>query len=141
MKSKLVYFFFIVFLFPSCNVNGIYENREEDKIEGEHTTEMFYNYLKNKKFTSTCELFTRKFFTVTDTAKLLQFYQQVDQTCGGIKFYSLLKWKTTIVRGSTPKSEYEYLYEVIRDKCKTKETISMRKENDNVRIINYDVQR
>lgn len=137
--SKCLIVFACVFLF-SCNINATYENRESDKNEGEKITFAFYDLVQQREFEKTYSLFTDRFFTITDTSKLATLYIQIDSTCGSIKDYTLSEWKTTIVKGSNPVSEYVYLYDVNREKCKTRETISLKKENGNVRIMSYDVQ-
>jgi len=131
---------FIYLLLLSCNINGTYENRESDKKDGEQINAAFYKLIQQRKFEKTYSLFTDRFFTITDTSKLATLYIQIDSTCGNIKDYTLSEWKTKIVKGSNPVSEYVYLYDVNREKCKTRETISLKKENGNVRIMSYDVQ-
>ncbi len=127
-------------LLYSCNIEGTYENREPDKKDGERITVAFYNLIQQRDYVKTYSLYTERFFTITDTSKLASLYFQIDSTCGNVKDYTLLEWKTKIVKGVNPISEYVYLYDVNREKCKTKETISLKKENDNVRITSYDVQ-
>lgn len=138
-SNKLFFISFSVLLF-SCNVNGVYENRESDKKDGELVTTAFYRYIGQREFTKTYSLFTKKFFTITDTSKLSALYGQIDNACGKVNHFILSDWKTTIVKGSNPSSEYVFLYEVTREKCRTKETISLKKEDQNIRITSYDVQ-
>lgn len=124
----------------SCNINGTYENKESDKKDGEQINAAFYKLIQQRKFEKTYSLFTDRFFTITNTSKLATLFIQIYNTCGNIKDFTLLKWKITIVKGSNFISEYVYLYGVNREKCMTKETISLKKENGNVRIMSYDVQ-
>lgn len=133
----ILFFFLIQF---SCTFNGTYQNRESDKKDGEEITVAFYKIMQQGEYTKTYSLYTERFFTITDTSKLATLYYQIDSTCGSIRSYSLSEWKTTVVQGSNPNSEYVYLYDVQREYCKTRETISLKKENNNVRIMSYDVQ-
>jgi hypothetical protein len=124
----------------SCKINATYENREEDRAEAEISIREFYKHLKSNEFANTYILFTNRFFTVTDTAKLLLLYHKIVKECGKVRGYSLNNWKTTIVKGTKPSAEYVFLYSVRRDKCITKETITLKKEKDIVRIASYDVK-
>jgi hypothetical protein len=137
--NKYLFTFIYVFL-CSCNIDGTYENRESDKKEGEKIADTFYKLIQQRDYAKTYSLYTERFFTITDTSKLATLYVQIDSTCGNIKDYTMANWKTTIVKGSNPVSEYAYLYDVNREKCKTRETILLKKENGKVRIISYDVQ-
>lgn len=136
--SKILFIFCSMLLF-SCNINGVYENRESDKKEGEEVTSSFYTYLNAKEYEKTYSLFTKKFFTITDTLKLTNLYRQIDSACGKVQSKGLLQWKTSIVKGSNPSAEYIFLYEVTREKCKSRETISLKKDDQNIRIASYDV--
>ena len=127
-------------LFTSCNINGTYENRESDKDDGQEIVREFYGFLGQGDFMKTYALYTHRFFTITDTSKLEALYVEINLTCGRVKEYTLINWKTTIVKGTNPISEYIYSYDVSREKCKTRETLLLKQENDKIRIASYDVQ-
>lgn len=135
LKVLLIFNLFFI----SCNVNKVYENRESDRDDAENITKSFYNLMENGEYKNSYALFTKRFFLITDTSKLLALYTQIDNSCGTVSNYSLLNWKTTVVKGAIDSGEYVFLYDVIRKKCKTKETITMKKESEKIRIISYDV--
>lgn len=130
----------VIFLLASCNINATYENREADKEDALSVADSFYNRMEQNDHTGTYVFFTKKFLQVTDTFKLGAFYKKVEATCGQAIRYKLLDWKTSIVKGSNPQSEYYLVFEITRKICKTKETLTFKKEVDAIRITTYDVK-
>lgn len=137
MKQLLILFYvFIV----SCNVNGAYENREEDKKDAEAITNKFYSFLMQKNYSNSYKLYTRNFFSKTDTNKLRKFYDQIEVNCGQVESYELIDWKTSVIKGTNHSSKYYFIYKVRYTKAITNESIILFKEEDEIRIASYDVK-
>ena len=126
-------------LFTSCNINTTSTNHESDKREAEKITNKFYHYLEMKEFNEAEKLFSEKFFEVTDKEKLHKIFNHTLNDCGNLTNFSLQEWNTFVVKGTNPKSEYDFLYKVTRDKKETTERIGMLKENDSIKIVSYHV--
>ncbi len=56
----------ITILFTSCHFNRQYINSEEDKNEAEKVLEKFYDNIMIQDFESTCPLFSKEFYKLTD---------------------------------------------------------------------------
>lgn len=140
MKSKLLLLFTAFFLLVSCNFNQIYKNRESDKADGEKITQKFYWEFKHGgNQEDIYKLFGEKFFSVTNKEKLVELLNITGQI-GPVQEYNLSKWQTLVVKGSNPKSEYLFTYDVKRGTEKTQETFTMEKDkNGIIKIVGYHV--
>ncbi len=135
-------FFTLIFLSTfliSCQINSTSSNRESDKREAEKITNEFYNYLEKKEFENAANLFSEKFFAVTDKDKLYEIFNATLNDCGNLTDFSIVDWSTFVVKGTNPKSEYLFYYKVSREKKETLEEIGMIKENDSIKIVSYHV--
>jgi hypothetical protein len=137
---KNLYFLLFLSFMLSCNFNTTSSNSESDKREGEEITHKLYYYLETTDFKKAEHLFSEKFFEVTDREKLQKIFSQTQDQLGNIQNFSLLEWNTFVVKGSNPKSEYLFLYQVEREKKPSVEKIGMIKENDSIKIVSYHIQ-
>jgi hypothetical protein len=140
MKYRIIFLFTLSLLLISCNFNQIYTDRESDKTDGEKIPQKFYweiRYGGNQD--DIYKLFGEKFFSVTSKEKLTELLNITSQI-GPVQEYNLSKWQTLVVKGSNPKSEYLFTYEVKRGTEKTQETFTMEKDkNGNIKIVGYHV--
>ncbi|ROI00681.1 hypothetical protein [Chryseobacterium daecheongense] len=138
--KKLYLLLFIAFLLISCSFNQTFSNRESDKIDAEKISDKFYwelMYGPNRE--KTYELFSDKFFEVTNKDKLNDILTVSQNELGPIEEHTLVKWETLVVKGTNPKSEYILVYNVKRSISNTEETLSMQKENGVIKIVGYRV--
>jgi hypothetical protein len=140
IRLKKFYLLIIAFLLISCNFNQFYKDRETDKVDGEKIPQKFYwelQYGTNQD--DIYQLFGEKFFTVTSKEKLAQLLD-VTNKIGPVQEYNLSKWETLVVKGSNPKSEYLFTYDVKRGTEKTQETFTMEKDKSGfIKIVGYHV--
>ncbi|MGG5211020.1 hypothetical protein ACQWU4_19030 [Chryseobacterium sp. MIQD13] len=131
----------ISFLLISCSFNQTFSNREEDKKEAEKISQKFFWELKyGGNLDTIYNLFSDKFFEVTNKEKLLQIINVSQNDIGRVEEYNLVKWETLIIKGSNSKSEYLLIYDVKRGSGKTEETFSMEKDkNGDIKIVGYRV--
>lgn len=129
-----------LFLLISCNFNRFYKDRESDKADGEKIPQKFYweiQYGTNQD--DIYKLFSEKFFSVTNKEKLAELLN-ITNKIGPIQEYHLSKWETLVVKGSNPKSEYLFTYDVNRGTEKTEETFTLEKDKTgNIKIVGYHV--
>lgn len=127
MKSKLLFLFAQSLLLISCNFNQIYTDRESDKADGEKIPQKFYweiRYGGNQD--DIYKLFGEKFFSVTSKEKLTELLNITSQI-GPVQEYNLSKWQTLVVKGSNPKSEYLFTYDVKRAPKKHRKPLQWKK--------------
>ena len=128
---------FFLLLISSCTFNTIRENREEDKKEAEKVTQQFFTLVKENNKKELYKLFSDKFFQVTNKNQLNSIIDWGQKEGDSIIGYSIVSWKTTIVKGTNPKSDYLLIYNVKRKKISTEEIFSLQKENDTIKILGY----
>lgn len=138
-RLKIFLFFLIGFSLVSCNLNSIYTNREEDKNEAEKVTNQFYDLIKQSDYTKTYELFSSQFFSVTDTEKLNTLYKAANEKLGPIESMTLDRWETNIVTGTKERGNYALQYIVKHKNSDSKETITLTKENGQIKITGYNI--
>lgn len=140
MKSKLLFLIAVSLILISCNFNQFYKDRESDKEDGEKITQKFYwelRYGGNQE--NIYKLFGEKFFEVTDRDKLTELLNVTGQI-GPVQEYNLAHWETLVVKGSNPKSEYFFVYDVQRGTEKTQETFRLEKDDSGmIKIVGYHV--
>ena len=140
MKPRIIFLFVIFSFLTSCNFNQFYKDRESDKADGEKIPQKFYwevRYGGNQD--DIFKLFGEKFFNATSKEKLAELLHTVEQI-GPVQEYNLSHWETMVVKGSNPKSEYLFEYNVKRGTETTKETFSLQKDKSgDIKIVGYRV--
>jgi hypothetical protein len=126
-------------LFFSCSFTATYNNRVEDKNEAQKVADKFYTLLKAGKYDDTYKLLSKKFFQDSDTSELNKMYHIIFQKLGAIKSDSVAHWETHVITGTNSSSVYVLYYLVEREKYESKETVSLSKENDTIKIDGYHV--
>lgn len=130
----------IAFILVSCNFNKIYHNREEDKKESEKITEKFYALIKENNRQEAFRLASKNLFRATSKDNFNKILDNASIECGSIKNYSLNHWETIIIKGNNPRGEYVLIYDVNRSIKNTKEKFTLKKENDSIKILGYNIQ-
>jgi hypothetical protein len=85
------------------------------------------------------ELFSNRFFKVTNKEKLNDLFDLTQKEGGAFSDYSLSHWETLVVNGTDSRSEYLLTYYVTREKMNTEEIFSMQKEGDSIKIVGYKI--
>ena len=140
MKTVLSIFPVILFLMlVSSRFNSSYINREEDKRDAEQVIVQFYGLLKNQDYKGTYRLFDKRFIEVTDTQKLNEIYDISFEKLGNVESYNIEKWETEAIVGANSKTNYVFLLNVKRSNYASKETVTLLKEKDDIKVISYHV--
>ena len=137
--TKSACLIFSLTLFFSCSFTSTYNNRIEDKNEAQKVADKFYTLLKEGRYEDTYKLFSKKFFQIVDTSKMNNMYHMTFKKLGAITSDSVAHWETHVVTGTNPSSVYVLYYLVEREKYGSKETVSLSKENDVIKIDGYRV--
>ncbi|NUY80569.1 hypothetical protein HUK80_06660 [Flavobacterium sp. MAH-1] len=130
---------FLLILLSACQFNSTYSNREEDKAEAEAVVEDFYAALRTKDYEKTVPFLSESFLEVSNKADLFQFYAKNDEVLGEIENYTLRDWKSNVVMGTNPRSEYLLVYDVKRPNYDSEEIFTLTKIDDKVQILGYRV--
>ena len=89
--------------------------------------------------TNSINLYSEKFFAVTNREQLNLMIERSKNEYGQITEYKLKKWETFVEEGTNPKSEYLLTYDVKREKQTIQETFSLLKEDGIIRIVGYNI--
>lgn len=123
----------------ACHFNSSFNNRLEDKHEGEQVVEQFYESLKRNDFRNSYSFFSSNFFEVTDSQKLAYIFSITVEKLGKLESFSIDHWETEAVVGTDPGTNYLFVCEVKRSKFLSKETIRLSKKDGKVKIVGYQV--
>ena len=142
MKNKTyasLYLFSLLLIASSCNFNSTYLNREEDKKEAEKVADQFYTLVEKNDLKNLSPLLSNQFKAVTSTEKLNDYLTGTINKLGEIKSKKLDHWETKVIRGSNPSANYVLYYVVERAKFQAKETVTLTAENDQIKVLGYNV--
>jgi hypothetical protein len=124
----------------SCSFNRTFTNREEDKKEAEQVTTKLYELLKNKKYKESTELFSEKFFEISDKERLFDIYKMTEEKLGAVQETNIDSWETKVILGTDPVSTYVLVYKNKYDKFEATETFRLTKEADGkIRILAFRI--
>ena len=137
--KKILLTIFLLSVMTSCQMNRTYQNRDEDKIEGEKFVNHFFELLKNKNYDETYKMYSPKFIAITNQEKIKEIYDFSFGKLGEIEDINIERWETIRVEGSNPLSSYAYIYNVKRSKYASIETFKLEKEGNEIKILSYNV--
>jgi len=129
----------LLFALSSCNFNSTYLNREEDKNEAQKVADSFYKLLQKNEFQKINPFLSEQFKAVTSSEKLNDYLRGALNKLGEIKSEKLDHWESKIVKGTNPSAIYVLYYVVERTKYKSKETVTLVGENNQIKIQGYNV--
>ncbi|WP_426327555.1 hypothetical protein [Pedobacter sp. R-06] len=142
MKNRIyasLYLFSLLFIATGCNFNSAYLNREEDKKDAEKVADQFYTLVEKNDLKNLGPLLSNQFKAVTSAQKLNDYLTGTANKLGDIKSKKLDHWETKVIRGSNPAAKYVLYYVVERAKFQAKETVTLTAENDQIKILGYNV--
>jgi hypothetical protein len=138
MRPLSIVVILILVTLTGCHVNSQYINRDEDKKEAEQVTNKLYDLLRTKDYEATTELFSKRFFEVTDKEKLFRIFNATSEKLGELKTTEIETWETKRIEGTNPSANYVLIYKNKYEKFDSKETIQLSKDEDGkIRIIGY----
>ncbi|MDQ0641356.1 hypothetical protein QF042_004921 [Pedobacter sp. W3I1] len=142
MKNKFyaaLYLLCLFFTLTGCNFNSAYLNREEDKKDAEKVADQFYALVEKNDLKNLSPLLSDQFKATTSTQKLNDYLTGAVNKLGEIKNKKLDHWETKVIRGSNPSAKYVLYYVVERAKFQAKETVTLTAENDQIKVLGYNV--
>lgn len=141
MRKLLVIMVLFISILTSCNfsVNVKNDNKLEDKQDAESVVGQLYLYTARKEYDSILKLMSKDFYKVASKEKFLEFLKAKERKLGKYKDFTLKNWKTTSKKGADSKTEYILIYKVVYSNHESEEKISMVKENNEVKILGYNV--
>lgn len=141
MKTILITVLFLIIC--SCK-NDFYieqKNKESDKREAEKVMDVYFDNLLLDKEKDNLLLYSKEFFTVSSKEKMIEENDFLKNKLGKVLGKELKHWETSVVSGTSPKSEYLFIYEIQREKYKSTETFYLVKEKtDSIKIYSYKIE-
>jgi hypothetical protein len=137
MSKKIFIIGFLFFL--GCNVNNVYNNREQDMRESEEVVKKFYKSIHLNDYNSIYGLLSYQFLENTNTSQFYKLLRASNEKLGAIDSMHLERWETLVIEGSTSKSDYSFIFIAFRKKFPSRETVKLVKENSEVKINSYNV--
>ena len=142
MKNRIyvtLYLLSLLLTATSCNFNSTYINREEDKKDAEKIANQFYTLLQKKEYQKLDTLLSNRFKATTSKEKLNAYLTGGLNKLGEIKSTKLDHWESRVVKGTSTSANYVLYYVVERAKFKSQETINLTAENNQIKILGYNV--
>lgn len=141
--SNICFFVLFTSILLGCNLNTNlnYENEVSEKEDAESVVSKLYWYTNNNELTKIPDLFGKSFYKTSDVTGLLNFLNDKKNTFGNFKGYNLISWKTNRTEGSNPISQYLLIYSVKYSNGETVEEISLIKEDNQIMISGYRVNK
>ncbi|KQR91912.1 hypothetical protein ASG01_12975 [Chryseobacterium sp. Leaf180] len=137
--KKIYSLLFLLLLLNACSFNQSFVNREADKDEAKNVSDKYYWKWFTEVTKTIFTIFSVKSFLSDRQRRTGYIINKVQQEKGVIKGYELASWETLVVKGTNPKNEYVLKYDVQRELGVTHETVSMTKENVEIKIVGYNI--
>jgi len=126
-------------LFSACHFNASYSNREADKADAEQIARRFYDFQKAGDFSRMETFYAQQYKRQSSPEKRLDFLNTLLERLGPVKEITLEAWESEVTVGSNASSHYQLVYQVVRSKRMSRETLYLMKEADSIRIEAYNV--
>jgi hypothetical protein len=137
--TALVLITIITIVFSACHVNTSYSNRAADKEDAEKIARRFYDLQKSGDFENLPVLYSKELNAEhggIDPERL----RAIRERLGDVREITLEDWKTEVRVGTNPSARYDLLYQVVRSKRMARESFSLVRNGDSIRIDNYEIE-
>lgn len=129
----------MVFFIGSCYYNATISNEESEKKKGEQVADVFYQYVEDSNFDGSIKpYFSTEFLAATPVSQLDSLLSFIKGKSGSYEYKELKEWSTKRQKGTHELWECELSYSVKYEKGKSREYIKLIKENDSIKILNYN---
>lgn len=136
---KRLFLVSVILFFGSCYFNASISNEESEKKIGEKVADIFYEYVKKQNFSGSIKpYFSKEFLAVTPINQLDSSLTLIRNKSGSYKSRDLEKWSTKRQKGTNELWECVLIYSVKYEKGESKEFLKLIKENDSIKILNYN---
>ncbi len=143
MMRKVIYLLSILVFFTCCKNDLFvqYKNQESDKRVGEKVMDIYFDNLLLDQRNDNLSLFSKEFFKENDKNKLSEQNRFIENKLGKVLGKELKHWETSVIKGTNPKSEYLFVYDVKREKYNSLETFYLMKEKtDSIKIYSFKIE-
>ena len=123
----------------SCYFNASFTNEESERKKGEEVANIFYEYVENQSLDGSIEpYFSKELLEITPIEELDSLLLLINNKSGDFISRELDEWSTKRLKGSEEIWECALIYSVKYEKGEAKEFFEFIKENDSVKILNYN---
>ncbi|MFA5619863.1 MAG: hypothetical protein WDA08_06115 [Weeksellaceae bacterium] len=136
---KELYLISVLLFFGSCYFNASVSNEESEKEKGEKIANIFYEYIINQNYDGSIEPYlSKELLIVTPINQMDSLLLLINNRSGHYKSRVLEKWSTKRQKGTDELWECVLIYSVQYEKGKSTELFKLIKENDSIKILNYN---
>ena len=122
-----------------CNFNATRTNLKSDRDRAIVVSDKLFDCLEHDNHECADRLFSKNFFESTPADSLHVIYGMSKEVLGDFKVRVLEEWKTTVVSGTNPVSEFLLVYNVEYTKHPAQIILGMTEENNEVKIQGYRI--
>lgn len=136
---KRLFFINLLLIFGSCYFNTSISNEESEKEKGEKIANIFYEYIINQNYDGSIKPYlSKELLVVTPINRMDSLLSLINNRSGYYKSRELEKWSTKRQKGTDELWECVLIYSVQYEKGKSTELFKLIKENDSIKILNYN---
>lgn len=136
---KKIFLISSLLIFGSCYFNASLTNEESERKKGEEVTNIFYEYVKNQDLDGSIEpYFSKELLAITPIDQLDSLFLLINNKSGNYISKELDEWSTKRQKGTDESWECKLIYSVKYEKGESKEFFELIKENDSIKILNYN---
>lgn len=142
MKGQICIIITMFFIFSCKNEFTVQrKNNQSDKREAEKVMDVYFDNLLLDKESENLLLFSKEFFKVSSKEKMIKENELIKNKLGKVLGKELKHWETSVVSGTSPKSEYLLVYDIKREKFNSSETFYLvKEESDSIKIYSYKIE-
>jgi len=138
-KMNKIYLMCGLLFLGSCYFNASITNEESERKKGEEVANIFYEYVKNQNLDGSIEpYFSKELLEITPIEELDSLLLLINNKSGDYISKELDDWSTKRQKGSDENWECALIYSVKYEKGEAKEFFEFIKENDSIKILNYN---
>lgn len=136
---KKIFLISSLLIFESCYFNTSLINEESERKKGEKITNAFYEYVKNQDLDGSIKpYFSKELLAITPIDQLDSLFLLINNKSRNYISKELEEWSTKRQKGIHESWQCKLTYSVKYEKGNSKEFFELIKENDSIKILNYN---
>lgn len=142
MKRQIFIVIAMIFVFSCKNEFTVQrKNNQSDKREAEKVMDKYFDNLLLDKENENLVLYSEEFFKKGTKEQMAEQEKLIKNKLGKVLGKELKHWETSVVSGTSPKSEYAFIYEIQREKHSSLETFYLiKEESDSIKIHTHNIE-
>src|SRR5690554_6136658 len=134
-----IYLIYVLLFLGSCYFNVSFTNEESERKKGEEVANIFYEYVKHQNLDGSIEpYFSKELLEITPIEELDSLLLLINNKSGNYISKESDECSTTRQKGTDESWQCKLIYSVKYEKGESKEFFELIKENDSIKILNYN---